>query len=155
MTAYTVLNSLLSSIPTKTEIILGSDVNACIGIRDRPEYSSVLGPHGIKGRNTRGSNLLQVYSTHNLRVENTFFIHSDYATYFQIGKPNTPSMHDIFVCSKTMHKRVRNCNVVDDGIDSDHRAVALKLAITSIKFNGNKITKGAIDWNTILYNNRY
>ena len=54
-----------------------------------------------------------------------------------------------------MHKRVRNCNVVDDGIDSDHQAVTLKLAITSIKFNGNKITKGAINWNTILYDDRY
>ena len=64
-------------------------------------------------------------------------------------------MHDLFVCSQSLHKRVRDCEVVDDGADSDHDAICIKLAITSIKFKGSAITKGVIDWTSILNDERY
>jgi hypothetical protein len=32
-------------------------------------------------------------------------------------------MLDLIVCSTTLHKHVKNCQVVDNGADSDHRAV--------------------------------
>ena len=140
------LSSLLSKIATKTEVLVGKDVNARIGIWDRTEYKSVLGLHGIDGRNTQGTNLLQIYSSHRLRVENTFFAHNNYTTYVSMGDNHTLSMHDLFVASQTLHKRIRDQKVVNDGTDSDHSSVKLKLAITPIKFKGNAITRGVIDW---------
>ena len=63
-----------------------------------------------------------------------------------MGDNHTLSMHDLFVASQTLHKRIRDQKVVNDGIDSDHSSVKLKLAITPIKFKGNAITRGVIDW---------
>ncbi len=41
---------------------MGADINARIGMRDREEYASVLGPFGISGQNERGANLVRLYS---------------------------------------------------------------------------------------------
>ena len=57
------LDELLSSIPANTELLMGADINARIGVRDRSEFSSVLGPFGVAGQNDRGKNLAQLYSS--------------------------------------------------------------------------------------------
>ena len=49
------------------------------------------------------------------------------------GLPDS-HMLDLIVCSITLHKRVKNCQVVDDGADSDHRAVRMQLNLTSLKY---------------------
>jgi exonuclease III len=48
-----------------------------------------------------------------------------------------PSMLDVIVCSSGLHKRIQNCNVVEDGLESDHRAVCIDVVTTSIKFKEN------------------
>ena len=68
---------MLTKAPKNAEIILGADVNARIGVRDREEYASVLGPNGHDGRNLRGEGLLQIYAEAKLKVENTFFTQSN------------------------------------------------------------------------------
>ena len=106
----TVLNSMLNSINSNTQIIIGGDINARIGIRTCEEHQHVLGPHGIPRNNACGKNLTHIFASHNLRVENTFFKHrnEDYATYTSIPTNHhpdgIPSMHDVFVCSKLLHK---------------------------------------------------
>ena len=56
-----VLGSLLRKISSKTHIIMGADVNARVGVMDRPNYSATIGPHGIQGRNDTGARILQLY----------------------------------------------------------------------------------------------
>ena len=59
-------------------------------------------------------------------------------------------MLDLIVCSTTLHKRVKNCQVVDDGTDSDHRAVRMQLNLTSLKYNEKaSLASGNIDWQKI------
>ena len=59
-------------------------------------------------------------------------------------------MHDVIAVSSKILKRVRDCKVVDDGIDSDHSAVSITISLTSIKFKGKAVSRGIIDWNKIL-----
>ena len=51
----------------------------------------------------KGEKLLGVYANENLMIENTFFTHHNYATY-HCKRYETPSMHDIIVVSKGLHK---------------------------------------------------
>jgi exonuclease III len=55
------LDSMLSTIvsPT-TQIVLGGDINARIGVRNCDEHKETICPHGIDRSNARGENLLQV-----------------------------------------------------------------------------------------------
>jgi hypothetical protein len=63
------------------------------------------------------------------------------------------SMLDVIIYSKTLHKRINNCQVILDGLDSDHHAVRLDLVLTSIKFKETQLLYGgAIDWRKILTN---
>ena len=150
------LDSMISTISPSTQIILGGDINARIGIRRCDEHKETLGPHGIPRSNTRGEHLLQVLTANKLRVENTFFHHrpEDYITYTSLPTAyhphGVPSMHDIFACSLSCHKRVRDCVTSLDGVASDHQAVCLKISLTSIKFKTKALSRGAIDWSKIL-----
>ena len=103
------LDSMLSTISPTTQIVLGGDINARIGVRNCDEHKETIGPHGIDRSNARGENLLQVLTANKLRVENTFFQHrpDEYATYTSLPTPHhprgIPSMHDIFACSTSFH----------------------------------------------------
>jgi hypothetical protein len=91
-----------------------------------------------------------------MRVENTFCNHTpeDYVTYTSIPTNFHPagisSMHDIFACSQSLHKRIHDCKAVPHGAISDHKAVRLSLMLTLIKFCGHTVSRGAIDWPKIL-----
>jgi hypothetical protein len=90
---------MLNSINSNTMVVIGSDINARIGIRTCEEHASVIGPHGIERGNARGENLLHILGAHQMCVKNTFFKNNqeEYATYSSI--PTTlhpqgiPSMH--------------------------------------------------------------
>ena len=150
------LDSMLNAINPSTQIIIGSDINARIGTRSCEEHKQVLGPFGIERDNTRGENVLHILGSHNLRVENTFFQHraEEYVTYTSIPTSchphGVPSMHDIFACSQSLHKRVQDCKAVLHGVASDHQAVRLCLALSSIKFKAHAISRGTINWPKIL-----
>jgi hypothetical protein len=60
---------------------MGADINAALGRQDCEELRPVLGPHGPECRNTRGTNLLSVYLSNGLRVENTFFAAPSHYTF--------------------------------------------------------------------------
>ncbi len=146
-------DSMLNSINSNRMVVISSDINARIGIRTCEEHDSMIGAHGIERSNERGKNLLLILSAHQMRVENTFFQHDqeEYATYSSI--PTTlypqgiPSMHDILMCSQLLHKQVRDCNTILGGVNSDHRAISLKLTLTSIKVQQScAISKVATDW---------
>ena len=155
------LDELLSRAPAGCEIIMGADVNSNIGKLDgisSTEFRSVLGPHGLPRRNAKGESLLHVYLGHHLRVMNTFFEARSGGPGHNTWTSNRPTntgipeshMLDLLVCSATLHKRIRNCHTTLDGLDSDHRAVAIELNLTSIKYKAKtSINRGDIDWRTI------
>jgi hypothetical protein len=59
-------------------------------------------------------------------------------------------MLDLIVCSVSLHKRIKNCQVVNDGADSDHRAVRMQLNLTSLKYKAPPpTTSGEINWRKI------
>jgi hypothetical protein len=59
-------------------------------------------------------------------------------------------MHDIFVCSTSFHKRVQDCAAVLHGVASDHLAVCLKVALSSVKFKKHTMSRGSTNWAKIL-----
>jgi exonuclease III len=155
------LDTLLGKLPADNEIIMGSDVNANIGKLDDLQssaFQSTLGPHGFSKQNAKSEGLLTLYLAHHLRVTNTFFEWKangpGYGTWTSNQPNNTglPDSHmlDLIVCSTTLHKRVKNCQVVDDGADSDHQAVRMQLNLTSLKYKEKaSLDSGDIDWRKI------
>ena len=79
------LQLILDHVPPNTQLILGANVNAKLGCRNSDELAAVLGSHGPPHCKVCGSNLLALYLSHNLRVENTFFDASFHCTYTNIG----------------------------------------------------------------------
>ncbi len=60
-------------------------------------------------------------------------------------------MIDIFACVKQLHCRVCNCRAVVDGVESDHLAVQLDLALTSLKHKlSTAIDQETTDWHKIV-----
>ncbi len=111
---------------------------------------AVLGPHGPPCRNTHGSNLLSLYLSHELHVENTFFDAPTHTT-FTNAKDGDQTMINIFACAKQLHCRIRNCHTVDDGVNSDHAAVCLDLVLTLLKrADSTALTQGTTDWRKIV-----
>ena len=94
--------------------------------------------------NTIGKNLLEIYGSNNLRVENVFYNHDNYKIYTLKGLDKTLIIHDILAISQTAYKKTWDCKVFDDGVVSENAAVAIKLAIKSIKLKHNTVIKG---WN--------
>ena len=143
------LNSLLQLVPKSSKIIIGADINAKVGKRDCEEFKAVLGPHGPAGRNTRGSNLLSLYLSHELRIENTFFDASNHTTFTNVNDGDK-TMIDIFACAKSLHCRVRNCRTIAEGVESDHTAVRLDLVLTSLKrTDSTALFRGTTNWRKI------
>ncbi len=103
-----VFDSILANIDWNTQIFVGLDINARIGTRTSVEHNQVLGPYRIARRNTGGENLVHILGSNDLRIENTFFNHTqeDYITYTSI--PTTfhpdriPSMYNIFACLQSL-----------------------------------------------------
>ena len=59
-------------------------------------------------------------------------------------------MLDLIVCSTMLHKRVKNCQVTNDGTDSDHQAVQMQLNLTSLKYKEKaSLDSRGIDWRKI------
>jgi uncharacterized protein YqfB (UPF0267 family) len=49
-----------------------------------------------------------------------------------------------------LHKRIQNCQVAIDGVDSDHHALRMQLNLTSLKYKEKvSLNGGEIDWRKI------
>jgi exonuclease III len=149
------MDTLLQKLPP-SKIVIGADINADIGISSERDdtYAPTLGPHGLKKQNSKGRNLLALYMSHDLRVMNMYYTakrdigHGTWTNIPQThNEPGAPSMLNVIVCSSSLHKRIQNCTVVGDGLESDHRAVSIDVVITSIKFKDNPSARtGSTDW---------
>jgi hypothetical protein len=108
------LDGLLEKLP-KSELIIGADINANIGLFDNmsvAEFGLAIGPHGFSKRNSKGESLLALYLAHRLRVMNTFFPGKANGPGHGTWTSNQPTsngqaelhMLDGFVTSTTLHK---------------------------------------------------
>ena len=159
------MDDVLRKLP-RSEIVIGADINANIGVstEENNDYAPTLGPHGINKQNSKGRNVLALYMSHDLRVMNTHYTAKagvGYGTWTNIPRSNNgerrnPSMLDVIVCSSGLHKRVQNCKVIEDGLESDHRAVRMEMILTSIKFKECSTAHGgSTDWRKILTEKEY
>ena len=158
------MDTALQKLP-RGEIVIGADINANIGVstEENKLYAPTLGPHGIRKQNSKGKNILELYMSHDLRVMNTHYTAKEgvgYGTWTNIprkdGERSKPSMLDVMVCSSGLQKRVQNCKVVEDGLESDHRAVRMEMILTSIKFKENSTAYGgSTDWRKIMTDTKY
>ena len=148
------LGPILRDAPRNAEIIMGSDINASIGTRIDAE-ETVLGPNGRDYRGSsensraRGEDVLNMLMQQSMRVQNTYFTHDSYDTYYH-KNGQFPVMYDIFATSQSLHKRVRDCKVVDNGVESDHKAVKMSITITTIKYRARDVPRGTISWRRIF-----
>jgi hypothetical protein len=56
----------------------------------------------------------------------------------------------IFAFAKSLHCRVRNCQTIAEGVESDHTAVQLDITLTSLKrTNSTALSRGKTDWQKI------
>jgi exonuclease III len=139
------LDDTLNNLPANHNLIMGGDINAQVGRRDCEEYEDVMGIWGMKERNDKGRSVLEVYMTYNLRVMNTYFEHEEYWTYQSFNEEKTMHMIDLFVVSSALLKRIKGCQVVRDGITSDHRAIKLICALMLMRTQMSTIPKNEID----------
>ena len=64
-------------------------------------------------------------------------------------------MHNIFTITQITHKQIRYFKAVNDGAESYHTAVAIKLAIKYVKFKHNTVIKVVNYCTNILTDERY
>jgi hypothetical protein len=96
-----------------------------------------------------GTNLLSLYLSNGLRIENTFFTALNHYTFTNINNGEQTMIH-VFMCSQQLHHRVLNRRITPDGVESDHTAVRLDLMMTSLKHKATTtLTRGTIDWRKI------
>jgi exonuclease III len=139
------LDDTLNNLPANHNLIMGGDINAQVGKGDCEEYEDVMGNWGMKERNDKGRSVLEVYMTHNLCVMNTYFEHKEYWTYQSFNEEKTMHMIDLFVVSSALFNKIKGCQVVRDGITSDHRAIKLTCILTSLRTQQSKISENEID----------
>lgn len=68
---YQQLDNVMCSIPTEDQLIIMDDMNARIGA-DSFAWPGIIGPRGVRHKNSNGRLLLSLWSQHNLAVTNTF-----------------------------------------------------------------------------------
>ncbi len=119
-----IVDDLLSKLPP-SEIIMGMDINASVGCNLQEEddpFAPALGPHGISKHNLKGKNLLGVYMSHGLRVMNTYYPEKCDIGYgmWTSTLNGKQSMLDVIVCLANLHKHISNCQIILDGLESNH-----------------------------------
>jgi hypothetical protein len=83
--------------------------------------------------NKEGKSVLRIYAQRKFKVRNTFSTNSSYAAY-HCKQYKIPSMHNIIITSKGLHRRVRTYKATENGAESDHQEVKMTLMMASIKF---------------------
>ena len=134
------------AVKAREILVEGTDANASIGvrssgrsyldIREESDRDRVVGPFGVQNLNAAGKGLLQVLGMNQLCAPMSFFrktVHGlpqsfAYATWRHPGRRSLFQLDYFFMKQKDL-KRVRDAGVWKYGVDSDHRAIFLRLEI--------------------------
>ena len=77
----TFLSTIYSSVPQNHFFASGQDMNANIGCRHVKKEFDCIGPNGIKNRNSKGIEAINLLIMHNFFASSTFFLHKNYTTW--------------------------------------------------------------------------
>ena len=119
----------------KDEIpVIALDTNASLGVRSKLDTDGV-GKDKVRGRfgeqheNSAGRDLHALLGVNELCAASTFFQKRDYATWIHPASRKGHQLDHIIVRQQDM-KRVRDAGFIGwQGVDSDHRAVGIRLAL--------------------------
>ena len=90
------LDAFYANTPRNSEILAGQDINANVGI-SLPMFNEVLGPKGIRNRNSKEKDLLLLIKAWKLKVLLSYFAHNCHTTWKSFAVGNSPQMLDNFI----------------------------------------------------------
>ena len=140
-------STIYTSVPQNYFFASGQNMNANIGCRREKREFDCMGPHGIKIRNSKEIEVLNLLTMHNMFASSTFFLHKNYTTWKSFNGKNTPYHLDQWISNSMNH--IKDSKVVNFGIPSDFSAIQFSLKFKNSK-NNNCIDRDVIDWNIFL-----
>jgi hypothetical protein len=140
----TILNAILTQLPPETNIILGHNINANVGTsaNSGQHLKETVGVYGIENRNKKGTSLINLMASLNMKITNTYFnlkqsnlnATTTHTTWRNPNASKSQHMLDVFLCSNSFFNRIQGCNPTRKGAESDHAAVILKIHINKLAF---------------------
>lgn len=108
-------------------LVIGSDCNSSLGYA-KEENDGPLGCYGLQHTNDSGRRFLSFLAINNLAVTTTRFKKKNYSTWIH---PRSKKQHQIdhIIVNREMFHRVTDAGVAPQILDSDHRAISLKLRV--------------------------
>ena len=129
----------------KILFLSGQDMNASLGVRT--DKKDIVGNHGLKKRNMKGEEALNLLRSHKFYASSTFFDHKYYTTWKSFDGLNKSFQLDHWITNSL--SIIKDAKVIDYGVPSDHSAIILILKFPKEKKEGRKTTTN-IDWNVFL-----
>jgi hypothetical protein len=116
----TILSLILTQLPPETNIILGHDINANVGTsaNNGQHPRERIGACGIENRNKKGTSLINLMASLNMKITNSFFnprplnldATTTHTTWRNPNASKSQHMPDVFSCLNTFFNRVQGCN---------------------------------------------
>ena len=126
------LDSCISKKHPDDVLVIGCDSNSSMGVSQHTELHqselNSIGKFGLKHRNNAGIRFSTYLETNSLVALTTYFQKTDYVTWTH-PRSKLPHQIDHFITSKSYFNRCIDAGVTSPLIDSDHRAVFVKLRI--------------------------
>ncbi len=105
------LNSILTQLPPETNIILGHDISANLGTNANSgqHLKETIGAYGIENRNKKGTSLINLMASFNMKITNTYFnlrplnldATTTHTTWRNPNASKSQHMLDVFSCSNS------------------------------------------------------
>ena len=146
------LASFYNAIPRNSELIAGQDVNSNIGVRSKM-FRDVIKPNRIDNHNAKVKDLLFLLNSITFRVLLNYLRRNNYTTWRSFNSTRYPHIIDNFICYRPFFRRVKDCEVFNIGMCSDHTAILNSFKITAIKSKVTEKVVAQIDWKLIGYHN--
>ena len=127
---YSLLQSVIASVPHKDMLIVLGDLNARIG-QSSPHWKSIVGPFTTDDTNENGSLLLDFCASNNLFIANTWFQHKPIhlTTWYRNGdRSRAGHMLDYVLVNRNFRTSVLDTRVYRSTyLESDHELVVSTL----------------------------
>ena len=139
---YESLDSFIANAPRGHTVLMGSDVNAALGIAKDDDDSRILGNFGVPTQKDGQceNNTFTFLHAHGLKSMNTCFEHNRYDTWTHNSWGSRHQLDHWFVQSDGI-RYVTDAKRWDYGIDSDHAPVKLTLRLPGRIIRPKKVKK--------------
>ncbi len=124
-TFNTIVNSILTQLPPEANIILGHNISANVGTSTNSgqHLKETIGAYGIENRNKKGTSLINLMASLDMKITNTYFnprpstldATITHTTWRNSNVSKSQHMLDVFSCSNSLFNRVQGCNPTRKG----------------------------------------